>query len=103
MLIKSLDICRENANPFRVSHLKPGKRKKDNPQTTQEDNVSQIKTHDKCKYFSYKKCPHKDDEIMKQATQDFPEYLGGEPTTTSFPTNKEIDEICDKCDMFAQK
>ena len=40
---------------------------------------------------------------MKQATQDFPEYLGGEPTTTPFPTNKEIDEICDKCDMFAQK
>jgi len=65
--------------------------------------MSQLKTHDKCKYFSYKKCPYINDDIMKQATQDTPKYHGGKPIITSFPTNKEIDDICDKCDMFTQK
>ena len=65
--------------------------------------MSQLKTHDKCKYFSYKKCPHINDNIMKQATQNIQEYHGGKLTTISFPTNKEIDDICDKCDMFTQK
>ena len=66
--------------------------------------MSQFKTHDKCKYFSYKKCPYINDDIMKQATQNIPKYYGGKPITISVPTNKEeIDEICGKCDMFTQK
>ncbi len=65
--------------------------------------MPQSKTHDNCKYFGYEKCPHINDNVMKQATQDTPEYHGGKPITLSFPTNEEIDEICDKCDMFTQK
>lgn len=65
--------------------------------------MSKFKTHDKCKYFSYKKCLHINDDIMKQATQNIQEYLGGKLITISFPTHKEIDEVCGKCGMFTRK
>ncbi len=68
-----------------------------------EATMTEKQTHDKCKSFSYKKCPHRSDEIMKKATQDMPQYYGGDPVTMVFPTDEEINEICDKCDMFIQK
>lgn len=68
--------------------------------TVHEGNMSQLITHNKCKYYGYKKCPHINNDIMRQATQDTPEYCGGKPIIVSFPTNKEIDEICGKCGMF---
>ncbi len=77
--------------------------KKNVPQTKQKDKMVRLKTHDKCKYFGLKKCPYINDEIMKQATQDLPEYYGGKPMIISFPTNEEIDRICMKCNMFTQK
>lgn len=59
-----------------------------------------IKKHDKCKYFGYHSCPYKDDEIMKKATQNLPEYYGGNYPLLSFPKPEEIDAICSKCDKF---
>lgn len=62
------------------------------------------KTHDKCKHFSYKKCPHINDEIMKLATQDIPETKTGSPTLLkNFPSDEEVDKICSECDSFVQK
>jgi len=65
--------------------------------------MSKLRTHDACKYFGYKKCPHLKDEIMKQATQNLPEYHGGKPVIMSFPTGEEIDEICCNCGTFSKK
>ena len=65
--------------------------------------MSQSKEHDKCRHFSYKKCPHRDDEIMKQATQTIPEYHGGKIPVMSFPPKEAVDKICADCDMFAEK
>ena len=65
--------------------------------------MTQLKTHDNCKYFGHQKCPHINDDIMKQATQETPEYHGGKHPEMQFPTDEEIDEICDKCDMFTKK
>jgi len=66
--------------------------------------MAQEKTHDKCKNFSYKKCPHINDEIMKLATQDTPETKTGSPTRLKLPpTNEEINKICSACDSFALK
>jgi len=66
--------------------------------------VSQIQTHDKCKSFSYKKCPHANDEIMQRATQETPQYYGGEPEQMlPFPTDDEINKICSQCDAFNPK
>jgi hypothetical protein len=66
----------------------------------------QIKTHDHCKYFSYQKCPHMSDEIMRRITQHKtrkPRTYGGNPITFTLPSDDEIDKICDKCDMFSPK
>ena len=68
-----------------------------------ESHMYQTKTHDNCKFFSFQACPHKNDEIMKKATQDIPQYSGGKYQTMSFPRNEEIDAICSKCDKFTQK
>ena len=66
--------------------------------------MSSLKTHKKCKYFSFKKCPYLNTAIMKKATQDVPEHHGGNyQAMQSFPADKEIDVICAKCDMFTQK
>ena len=41
---------------------------------------------------------------MKRATQDIPQYNGGNyPTLQSFPKDEEIDAICSKCDKYTQK
>lgn len=61
------------------------------------------KIHDKCKHYSYKKCPHLNDEIMKLATQDIPATKIGLPILEDFPTGKEIDKICSECDSFTLK
>ncbi|MEK6775460.1 MAG: hypothetical protein AABY87_01095 [bacterium] len=60
------------------------------------------KKHDKCKYFSYKKCPHINDEIMKLATQDIPETKTGAPLylNYNYPDKADIDKICFACDSF---
>jgi endonuclease III len=60
-------------------------------------------THNKCKYFGYKKCPQINDDIMRQATQDIRESYGSKPTAMLFPSNEEIDDVCSKCSMFTQK
>jgi len=39
--------------------------------------MSQSRTHNKCKYFGYKMCPRRNDEIMKLATQTLPELFDG--------------------------
>jgi hypothetical protein len=65
--------------------------------------MSQLRTYDECKYFGLKKCPHENDEIMKQATQNLPEYYGGKPIILSFPDAENINKICDNCAMFTPK
>ena len=70
--------------------------------------MTQSKTHDHCKYFSYQKCPHLSDEIMRKATYyktHATRTYGGKPIklTFSLPSDEEIDKICDKCDMFSPK
>ena len=47
-------------------------------------------------------CSHKDDEIMKRATQDTPQFHGAKDYKTLGPTatDEEINAICDKCDKF---
>ncbi len=58
--------------------------------------------HADCKYFSSRAhCPNKDNEIMKKATQDIPQYYGGSPQLLSdLPDDNEIDAICSACDKF---
>ena len=58
--------------------------------------------HDQCNHFSYHSCPHKDDDIMKRATQDVQEYHGGQMPILSLPFRKDIDAICSSCDNFSQ-
>lgn len=59
------------------------------------------KTHDKCKHFGYKKCPHINDEIMKLATPDPHEVTIGSPIYWhNFPSHEEVDKICSECDSF---
>jgi hypothetical protein len=40
---------------------------------------------------------------MKKATQDIPEYQGGNYQILSHPTPDEINNICTRCDKFTQK
>jgi hypothetical protein len=40
---------------------------------------------------------------MKKATQDIPEYHGGNFQTVFFPSQEEIEAICLACDNFIQK
>lgn len=61
------------------------------------------KKHSNCKHFGYGTCPQKDNEIMKKATQDIPQYYGGKIPTLSFPDAEEIDAICSKCDSFTER
>ena len=65
--------------------------------------MSQVKTYKNCKHFGYQSCPHKNEDIMKKATQDIPEYYGGNYQILSYPTPEEINNICNKCDKFTQK
>jgi hypothetical protein len=65
--------------------------------------MTQIKTHVSCKYFGYLRCPHRNDEIMKQATQTIPEYNGGKIPILSFSPSEEVNKICENCDMFTPK
>jgi hypothetical protein len=65
--------------------------------------MEQKKTHLNCKYFSYRKCPHINDEIMKLATQNIPETKTGSPTWLNFPATEEVDKICSDCDSFTMK
>ena len=65
--------------------------------------MSQSRTHDRCKYFDSEKCLHKNDEIMKQATQTIPEYHGGKMSIMSLPSREKIDKICENCEMFTLK
>ena len=61
-------------------------------------------THDKCKYYGRKKCPHIEDDIMKRANQETPRYYGGEiQQMLPFPTDAEINKICGDCHIFIQK
>ncbi len=61
-------------------------------------------THDECKYYGYKKCPHIEDDIMRRANQETPSYYGGNPQQMlPFPTDEEIDKICGSCPAFTQK
>jgi hypothetical protein len=58
--------------------------------------------HDQCNHFSYNSCPHKDDDIMKMATQDFQKYHGEQMPILSLPFHEEINAICSSCDKFSQ-
>jgi hypothetical protein len=66
--------------------------------------MSQKQTHHNCKHFSHKnpRCPHMNNDIMKRATQLLDNY-DGEFTIGSFPTDEEIDKICNNCNAFTQK
>ena len=59
--------------------------------------------HQTCKHFGYRACKHKEDEIMKKATQTITEYHGGSIQYVSFPSSEEIDAICSACDKFVLK
>lgn len=59
--------------------------------------------HQDCKFFGYNLCKHRDDEIMKKATQKTPEYHAGTIQIVSFPSYDEIDTICSACDKFTAK
>jgi len=65
--------------------------------------MPQLRSHKQCKLFSHRACPHKDEEIMKRATQDIPEYSGGNYQTLLFPQDEEIDAICSKCEKYTQE
>jgi hypothetical protein len=65
--------------------------------------MAQLKTHVNCRYFGYGKCPHRNDEIMKQATQTTPEYHGGKTPILLFPPHEVVDKICDNCEIFTSK
>ena len=65
--------------------------------------MTELRTHDRCRHFGYNKCPHINDEIMKQATQTLPEYHGGKIPIISFPPSQEVNKICGDCDGFAPK
>ena len=60
-------------------------------------------TYDNCKYYSYRKYPHANEEIMKRATQDVPGYEGGNIPLADYPSDDEINEICSKCTSFSPK
>lgn len=62
-----------------------------------------MRKHQQCKFYGYQTCTHKDNEIMKKATQDIPKYHGGNYQIVSFPSQEEIDAICLACDKFIQK
>jgi hypothetical protein len=57
-------------------------------------------TYDKCKHFSYQKCPHINDDIMKRKSARLQETFGGSYIEISFPTDEETNRICKKCDTF---
>lgn len=60
-------------------------------------------THANCKYYGRRKCPHINSDIMKRATRGLDNYYGREFTVATFPTEEEIDNICNnECDMFTQ-
>ena len=62
------------------------------------------KTHDNCKHYGYKKCPHSKDDVMRRANQETPSYYGGKPTQLlELPTNEEKDAICSNCSSFFRK
>jgi hypothetical protein len=65
--------------------------------------MAQLKTHDHCRYYSYQKCPHINDKIIRQARQYKPRNDGGKPIKISFPYDEEINKICDACDLFSPK
>jgi hypothetical protein len=65
--------------------------------------MPQLKSYKNCKFFSYQACPHKNEELMKRATQDIPQYYGGNYPTLSFPQDEEIDAKCSKCNKYTQK
>jgi hypothetical protein len=59
--------------------------------------------HQDCKFFGYRTCTHKDDEIMREATQTIPEYRGGNFQILKFPSDEKIDVICSTCKKFSLK
>ena len=65
--------------------------------------MSKNKTHNKCRHFDDKECPHRYDETMKLATLDMPDYYSGVFANLSFPSDAQINEICIKCDSYTQK
>jgi hypothetical protein len=60
-------------------------------------------THDKCKHYSYKKCPHIKDDIMIRANQETPNYYGKVQPILLPPTDEEINKLCGNCPAFTQK
>jgi len=62
--------------------------------------MNENKTHDRCKHFSLKSCPNWDNAIMQQAAQDIPQHRGGKYTQLQFPTDDEINHLCEGCEAF---
>ena len=60
-------------------------------------------THDKCKCFGFKKCPHIKDDVMKRANQETQRFNGRDIPNANFPTDEEINKLCEKCQTFTHK
>lgn len=59
--------------------------------------------HQDCNFFGYSACEHKDNEIMKRATQTIPKYYGEKSPIDPFPSSEEIDALCSTCNKFTLK
>ncbi len=67
--------------------------------------MNQKQTYHNCKNFSHKnkRCPHINDDVMKRATQLLDNNDREFTIGSSFPTDEEIDKICNNCNAFTQK
>lgn len=61
-----------------------------------------IRKYSRCTHFDHYSCPHKDDDIMKKATQNTSEFYG-KLQYPDYPLVEEIDSICSVCNQFTQR
>ena len=65
--------------------------------------MSKNQTYKKCKNFDTIYCPHRENQIMKKAAPELPEYHGGNYQTLPLPNDEQINKTCKKCDSFILK
>lgn len=60
-------------------------------------------THDKCKHFGHRQCPHIKDDIMVRANHETQPYYGKAQLMPQQPTDEEINQLCGECPAFTLK
>ena len=58
-------------------------------------------TYHNCKYFSIRnRCPHRDNELMKQFILETEVPQSSVPINLNFSKEVEVNKICSSCDKF---